>query len=251
VTVQGRYRNSGRYRNPLPCGSLIHSFDNDYREGRCQEGRLWVGTLGCFVEMSDGSAALLSNNHVIAGCNRGRRGSDRIFQPANYVYDPGFRIALLHDFVELHAVTSETRPSDDELNSVDAAIAKLEEGIEFRQAYLPSDPSATLRGIASVNPGDQVSKIGCRTAHTLGTVVRTDVEVGPVWYVECAGYCWFRRSFLIEGINGQKFADHGDSGSAIVNTEGEVVGLLYAVNSGRAAACPIDAVLQSLACALA
>ena len=55
----------------------------------------------------------------------------------------------------------------------------------------------------------------------------------------------------IEGDNGTLFSDHGDSGSAIIKTNGEVVGLLYAGNGTQTYACPIDKVLTALSCSLA
>ena len=74
-------------------------------------------------------------------------------------------------------------------------------------------------------------------------------QVGPVNYDH--GPCWFRRSIVIEGLNGSRFSDHGDSGSIIVRTNGEVIGVLYAGNGQQTYACPIDIVLQSLGCTLA
>ena len=46
------------------------------------------------------------------------------------------------------------------------------------------------------------------------------------------------------------FSDHGDSGSAILSTTGEVIGLLYAGNGTQTYACPIQAVLTALNCSL-
>ncbi|MGH7170870.1 MAG: hypothetical protein ACRELG_11375 [Gemmataceae bacterium] len=42
-----------------------------------------------------------------------------------------------------------------------------------------------------------------------------------------------------------------DSGSAIVSTTGEVLGLLYAGNGTQTYACPIQSVLATLNCTLA
>ena len=72
--------------------------------------------------------------------------------------------------------------------------------------------------------------------------------VGPIPYA--AGPSWFRTSITIEGLNGTMFSDHGDSGSAIVRTNGEIVGVLYAGNGQQTYACPIDAVFSALKCTL-
>jgi hypothetical protein len=91
--------------------------------------------------------------------------------------------------------------------------------------------------------------VGRTTGLTFGEVKDTTTIVGPVPYDP--GSCWFRRSLVIEGLNGTLFSDKGDSGSAIVRTNGEVVGLLYAGNGQQTYACPIDTVLASFGCTLA
>ena len=83
---------------------------------------------------------------------------------------------------------------------------------------------------------------------TFGEVIDVSTIVGPVTYD--FGPCWFRRSIVIEGINGSLFSDRGDSGSAIVRTNGEIVGILYAGNGQQTYACPIDVALQNLDCTL-
>ena len=50
---------------------------------------------------------------------------------------------------------------------------------------------------------------------------------------------------------GRRFFDHVDSGTAILSTTGEVIGLLYAGNGMQTYACPIQAVLSALNCTLA
>ena len=74
--------------------------------------------------------------------------------------------------------------------------------------------------------------------------------VGPVAYPRI-GSCWFRGALVIEGDNGTQFSDKGDSGSLIVRTNGEAVGLLYAGKGQQTYACPIDAVFSAFSCALA
>jgi hypothetical protein len=91
--------------------------------------------------------------------------------------------------------------------------------------------------------------VGRTTGLTRGEVKDIATIVGPISY--SPGPCWFRRSLTIEGINGTMFSDHGDSGSAILRDNGEVVGLLHAGNGQQTYACPIDAVLQALGCTLA
>ena len=59
---------------PLACGVQIQNFDDDVRQGVLARGFMSVGSLGCFVRLADGAVALLTNNHVVAGENRGVQG---------------------------------------------------------------------------------------------------------------------------------------------------------------------------------
>ena len=73
---------------PLVSGLQIQNVDDDLRQaaaGAIPAGNNNVGTLGCLVTLNAGGTALLSNNHVIAGSNRGRYGNrgDRILQPGS------------------------------------------------------------------------------------------------------------------------------------------------------------------------
>ena len=236
---------------PLVCGLQIQNFDDDDRQGAFDEGHIVIGTLGCFVALADGSSGLVSNNHVIAGENRGLRGQDRILQPGSSVLFPNDQIGQLEDFIALHT----SAPGDTfangraTLNEVDAAIARLDAGVPFQQGYLTSRNLVAPNGIARARAGDQVFKVGRTTGLTFGEVIDVATIVGPVPYDP--GLVWFRRSLTIEGLNGTQFSDRGDSGSAIVRTNGEVVGLLYAGNGQQTYACPIEEALNGFGCSLA
>ena len=96
--------------------------------------------------------------------------------------------------------------------------------------------------------GDRVFKVGRTTGLTFGTITAVGTVVGSIDYA--LGSCWFRQQVEIVGDNGTLFSDHGDSGSAILSTTGEVVALLYAGNGTQTYACPIQAVLTALSCTL-
>jgi hypothetical protein len=51
--------------------------------------------------------------------------------------------------------------------------------------------------------------------------------------------------------HGTHFSDHGDSGSAILSTTGEVLGLLFVGNGTHTYACPIQTILPALRSMLA
>jgi len=238
-------------QRPLVGGLQIQNFDDDDRQGDLQRGFIVIGTLSCFVRLADGRPALLSNNHVVAGENRGVRGSDRILQPGSLTFQAADQVAVLTDFVPLQFSPAGASPQAGTavFNEVDAGVAALEAGTAFTQGYLPFRNLIAPHATATASPGDQVFKVGRTTGLTFGEVTDVATIVGPVAYDP--GPCWFRRSLVIEGISGTLFSDRGDSGSAIVRPNGEVVGILYAGNGQQTYACPIDAVFSALSCSLA
>jgi hypothetical protein len=239
---------------PLVCGLQIQNVDDDDRQrkaGSLQPGFIIIGTLGCFVLLADGSHAILSNNHVLAGENRGLKGKDRILQPGNLTFTAAQHVATLTDFIALSPSPNNARPARGNVvfNAVDAAVARLEQGMAFTQTYLPARQQPAPQGLGTPMVGDKVFKIGRTTGLTNGTLTAVSTVVGPIAYDP--GNCWFNQQFEIVGDNGTMFSDHGDSGSAIVSTTGQVLGLLYAGNGTQTYACPIQTVLAALNCTLA
>lgn len=238
---------------PIVCGLQIENVDDDERQrkaGQLGPGFMIVGTLGCFVKLVAGATAILSNNHVLAGENRGQNGKDRILQPGHLTFVSREHIATLSDFVNLNPSPNNARPAKGNvIYEVDAAIAELRRGVHFSQSYLPARNLIDPQGILAPHVGDKVLKVGRTSGLTHGTITAIGTVVGPIAYDP--GPCWFKQQFEIVGDNGTLFSDHGDSGSAIVSTTGEVVGLLFAGNGTQTYACPIQTVLSALQCTLA
>lgn len=237
----------------LNCGLQIQNVDDDDRQrkaGALGQGFIIIGTLGCFVTLSQGATAILSNNHVLAGENRGKKGKDRILQPGNLTFTAAQHVATLTDFVMLKPSPPGARPALGNVifNAVDAAVATLEPNIAFTQAYMPARSLPAPHGLGTAKVGDKVFKVGRTTGLTNGTITAVGTVVGPIPYAP--GNCWFSQQFEIVGDHGTMFSDHGDSGSAILSTTGEVIGLLYAGNGTHTYACPIQAVLAALSCHL-
>lgn len=238
-------------RRPLCDGLQIQNFDNDVRSGVIAGGHIIIGTLGCFVTLIDGRAAILSNNHVVAGENHGRRGADRILQPGSGEFDAAGHVATLTRFQRIHPSVAGAQPANGNVkwNEIDAGVAAIENAIAFDQNFHPTRLGLpVISGVASARVGDRVFKVGRTTGLTRGIVQSVSTIVGPVPYTD--GESWFRRSIVIEGLNGTMFSDHGDSGSAIVKETGEAIGLLYAGNGSQTYACPMNTVLSKLKCAL-
>jgi len=237
--------------SPLVCGLQIQNYDDDNREGTLQQGYMIIGTLGCFALSANGQTAALSNNHVMAGENRGLKNQDRILQSGSVAFQSAQHVATLTDFIPLQTSPACAKPHLGNVvyNEIDAAIAELEATAAWSQSYLPTRGLTSPMGTAVAKLCDQVFKVGRTTGLTYGEVVDIATIVGPVGY--SPGECWFRRSITIEGLNGSQFSNKGDSGSAILRTNGEVVGILYAGNGQQTYACPIGEVFNQLNCQLA
>ena len=239
---------------PLTCGLQVQNFDDDDRRrtaGLLQPGYIVIGTLGGFVTLNaGGQTAILSNNHVLAGENRGHRTRDRILQPGNVTFSTPEHVATLTEYVSLLVSPPGARPAAGTViyNQVDAAVAELVSGVAFGQNYLAAHALPNPSGTAAPRVGDKVFKVGRTTGLTRGEITAVGTTVGPVGYEP--GDCWFQNQFEIVGDDGVMFSDHGDSGSLVVSTTGEVVGLLFAGDGVHTYANPIDDVLSKLNCSL-
>ena len=235
---------------PLCDGLQIQNLDNDDRTGVLAGGHIIIGTLGCFVKLATGKTALLSNNHVVAGENHGKKNKDRILQAGSSVFTAAQHVATLTNFVRIRPSPANASPALGTalLNLVDAGVAVLKSQVPFGQDYHPTRSLIKPTSVAAPKVGDRVFKVGRTTGLTHGEIKSVATIVGPVPYAD--GPSWFANSITIEGLNGTMFSDHGDSGSAILRTSGEVVGLLYAGNGTQTYACSIDDVMKKLKCTL-
>lgn len=234
---------------PFHCGFQISNFDDDERQRiarRLKPGFLSVGTLGCFVKTAGSQVALLTNNHVIGGTNRGKQG-DKIYQRGSASSDPTMHVADLHEFALLRSSPQGSHPIDGNViyNDIDAAIAIVNQNAAYRQGYFPLRQLPVFNGISTPKVNETVFKVGRTTGLTKGIITAVHSTVGPIRYD--IGGCWFTDSFEIAGLD---FSDHGDSGSVIVRETGEVLGLLYAGNGQITYACRIDSVLSHFNCTL-
>ena len=208
-----------QFFRPLVCGHQIQNFDDDVREGRPQQGFIIIGSVGCFVVLSgdETHSYILSNNHVIAGENRGLKGQDRILQQGSTSFEQLQLAATLTDFVELRF--SDAGASFQEgtavLNDVDAGIARVEPDVVAGNGFLPLRSLPAPKGTTPPQIGDNVLKVGRTTGLTRGKITQYPTIVGPVDYDGQS--VWFRNSIEIEGEGGTMFSDRGDSGSAIIN----------------------------------
>lgn len=239
-------------RRPLACGLEVQNLDDDLRQDLLPD-QVTIGTLGGFVRLPDGRPAILSNNHVLAGENRGKRRRDRILQPGRDELDDSAHVATLHQYASLRKSRARASAARDDVtwNTIDAAVALLRDDVPWSPRYLPtrrSLPAPTSWGPLKL--GDAVFKVGRTTGLTHGRIVETTMVVGPVGYD--FGPCWFRGCFAIESTTrGKPFSDGGDSGSLIVKPSGEAVGLLFAGDGTYTYACDLGRVLAHFKATLA
>jgi hypothetical protein len=223
------FPNRRRYRQPLIIGCSVAHFN------------VTAGTLGCFVEADDGSACILSNNHVLANENNATAG-DAILQPGHIDEgkNPADIVARLKSFIPLNVATP---------NTVDCAIAALEPGI--RCDFSSMEGLGKITGSRNDIPDNRaVAKLGRTTGVTRASVTASELDHVVVGYE--IGSLTFNQVVEIDGI-ASLFSDGGDSGSLIVDDQGLAVALLFAGseqggtnNRGLTYACYIQNVLTAL-----
>lgn len=220
-----------------------------------------AGTLGCLAA-KNGQTYILSNNHVLANSNDAKIG-DAILQPGNY--DGGAmadQIATLAEFVPIvfgdaPAVCSVAKGLEAILNAIARAIGSQHRISTFQQSSdtnlvdcalaLPTAPDLVRKDILNVGVpqgvhqatlGTAVQKSGRTTGHTTGQIIQIDVTVQVAYGARIA-------TFTDQLMAGAMSAG-GDSGSAVLDNESYVVGLLFAGSETTTIINPIQAVIDAL-----
>ena len=204
-----------------------------------------AGTLGCLVK-KDGHPVILSNNHVLANSNAAEIG-DPILQPGPYDGGsfPNDHIADLEQFipinigglpsecpiatgtasflnaiarlfgssVQLQAV--EQQPTE---NLVDAAIARPLNPDDVKDEILNI---GVPQGVVEAELGMAIKKSGRTTGFTTGEIQQVDVTVN-VQYGEG------RIAAFTDQLMAGAMSQGGDSGSAVLDNNNNLVGLLFA-----------------------
>ncbi|MCJ7563806.1 MAG: S1 family peptidase [Candidatus Aminicenantes bacterium] len=224
--------------------------------------KITAGTLGCLVEKG-GKKFILSNNHVLANMNEGAIG-DAILQPGTYdggafPYD---RIATLAEFVKINFIGGDGCPvskaitkllnfitksiksksrfatSRAELpeNRVDAAIAEPLDASWVLNEILEV---GKLLGIGEATLGLGVKKSGRTSGLTHGTIDVMNVAV-QVQYGDT------KIAYFVDQLQAGAMSEGGDSGSAVVDDENRLVGLLFAGSDTTTIINPIGEVFSAL-----
>jgi len=225
-----------------------------------------AGTLGCLVKSGD-QVYILSNNHVLANSNAAQNG-DPIWQPGKY--DGGTsadQIATLERFISLGfpgdpqptptptpqpsgcsplasimkalqpqpAATPVIQINEPGNNTVDCALAKpLSPDLVSPDILNIGVPI----GVGTATLGTALQKMGRTTGYTTGQISQLDVTVS----VDYGGKIATFRNQLLAGAMSQG----GDSGSAVLDMNRRVVGLLFAGSATTTILNPIQLVLDAL-----
>ena len=188
-------------------------------------GAFSYGTLGCFAFTTDAvpKQVLLSNQHVLMEAqNETPIGGD---------VGPNICSICSYCCSTIIAKILKAKINPD----VDAAIAELKTGTQWLAeieeiGIVTGDHTVTLAEISDAANPYQVRKKGARTGLTQGKVTHIDLT-GPITNHDGSIHMNAVDQLRIVAIGTfTRFSDGGDSGSAIVNTSGEVVGLLHADN---------------------
>jgi len=216
--------------------------------------QITAGTLGCLVS-KNGEVLILSNNHVLANSNNAQVG-DAILQPGPA--DGGTsadQIGALAEFIPIAFDGTPVPP----IGCLDQLLALL--GFQRKRAQQnepgnnkvdcalarPTTPNLVNPDILNIGVpigagtatlGTQVQKSGRTTGHTTGTILQIDVTVA----VNYGGPVATFTSQLMAGAMSQG----GDSGSAVLDMQKRVVGLLFAGSASTTIINPIQFVLDML-----
>jgi hypothetical protein len=200
-----------------------------------------AGTLGCFVTLSTDTSTsakkrrfLLSNAHVIAGSGFSRKGSP-VFQPAREEDGglAGDKVATLFRSSKLSFLASRYT------NLIDAAIALITEK--------DLDPVIPHVGpIAGVNfrimRGMKIKKFGRTTGLTHGEVRDIDYRT----FLRYPTPRGLRKAGFKNLVFCTRYSEPGDSGSVILDSRNNVVGLHICGQSSGSSFIPIKAVCDEL-----
>ena len=206
-----------------------------------------AGTLGCLVTR-DGERLILSNNHVLANSNDAEIG-DPILQPgpADGGRTASDTIATLAGFAPIRFMDPQPPSQCPTARAVSAFLNTVCRGIGSQTRYRIVSLQATdnlvdaaiarpigpglvsdeifeigrIRGTAEAGLGAGVKKSGRTTGFTTGEILQTDVTAD-------VSYGAGRTARFTDQLLAGAMSQGGDSGSAVLDSEDRLVGLLFA-----------------------
>ncbi len=247
---------------------VIRALQNPTRRFRPAPGGVSIGhelvtagTLGCWVR-KDGKWYILSNNHVLANSNAARIG-DAILQPGRYDGGewPLDRIAALSDFVEIKFAKGE---SDCKIGRSAAAVVNAFSGKTNRITAVREEQPENVVDCALAEPLStddvlpeilNIGKVTGTGSAQLGTAVKksgrtTDLTTGVIEQIDATvrvSYSATQEALFVDQLLAGAMSQGGDSGSAVLNEQNELVGLLFAGSDTITVINRIEHVFRELA----
>lgn len=187
--------------------------------------KISAGTLGAVVSIRD-VWYIISNNHIIANTNDGRRG-DPIIQPGTVDGGtvPNDVIAYLHSYYPIKM----GGPG----NLLDFAIAEVAHPQYVQDIIMGIPPAARVLPPREymVEPaiGMVAIKSGRTTGKTSGVVdlISVDIKV-RFGILPWSPWALFVDQFAVAAVDDSEISDPGDSGSVVLNDGGKLMGMLFA-----------------------
>ena len=191
--------------------------------------KITAGTLGCLVkDRGTGRVLMLSNNHVLANSNAGKKG-DAVIQPG--AADGGkLRRDKIGELERWVVIKFRRTP-----NFVDCALARTLDAKDVKPQIIGN---SAPKGTAAAWIGLIVQKTGRTTEFTMGKVRDVSATVKIPY---AGGIAVFVNQILTSAMS-----QGGDSGSLVTDQQNRAVGLLFAGSEVVTIANPILAVLDSL-----
>jgi hypothetical protein len=250
--IYAQQGHTGRHR-PAPGGVSIGHY------------LITAGTLGCLVRKNN-VVYVLSNNHVLANSNDAAIG-DAILQPG--AYDGGTlqndHIANLSEFVPIQfGATSIPCPignavaatlnslasavgSNTRLQAAGPTIAAADNLVDcaIAQPINPADVTnqileiGAISGVAEGTLNMAVKKSGRTTGVTTGIIQQIDVTAN-------VSYGTNKTATFVDQLMAGAMSQGGDSGSAVLNEQNQIVGLLFAGSNNSTIINRIQNVFQAL-----
>ncbi len=203
-----------------------------------------AGTIGARV--TDGANVYaLSNNHVYADVNAAVIG-DPVLQPGTFDGGgAGDEIGTLAAFVPVLLDPDPTDTVNGPANVVDAAIA-LSSTTNLGNST-PSNGYGTPKSTtAAAAIKAKVQKYGRTTEQTKGQVWAINASVNVCYNSDCTDVAYFVNQIVVRDQGRNGFSQGGDSGSLVLRSARNSVGLLFAGGGQFTFVNPIDAVLGAL-----
>lgn len=209
----------------------------------------YSGTIGALIRRrNDDNLYILSNNHVIGGCNHAPRNTI-IMSPAPSDARIGIAPREIGRLEFIFPLTSGC-PDFVEPCAMDAALAKVTNPdiiTSWQGDFI--DGYDTPSRILPPKTGMLVKKFGRTTGLTRGVITTCAAGHMPLLY-HADGFnalVYFSNFWFIQNYGNDLFAHPGDSGSLVVTNDAQAaVGLLFSVAKQGACMLPLIPVLTAL-----